>query len=636
MMTEDYLRKLEPLLPSRVRSWRAILAVADPPTRALLEQHIALVAHQRLHNPHDLFLSLPPRERAKGTVQLGTIRYDGPQWPFGISTDELLQHVAIFGRSGAGKTNILFHLLEQLTKHDIPFVFLDWKRTGRHLLPRLRARVYVYTPGRSLAPLPFNPFLPPPGLESRVYAQHVVDVLGAAYTLGDGAKSLLHKALHACNEEQDISPQGLLDYVRAVPDQERVRGWKISAIRALESLIATTIITTKASQERMVKALLEQYTIIELDGLSPSTKAFLLPLLCLWIYHARLGAPSREQLRLVVVVEEAHHVLYAHQHQLETTMEMLLRQCREIGIGMIVIDQHPHLLSSAAVGNTYTSITLNLKDPKDLNKAARISLLRSEDAHHLSTLPVGRGVVKLQDRWRQPFLVDFPHVPIDKGVVSDDLLRAYLGGMTALSALAQSDNNDLVSLGRPRHEDEAQLLNDIALYPDDGVDTRYRRLGMSADKGTRIKRRLLALGLIQEQHVPLGRTRRTLLRLTPRAESLPAGQHRHESIAHEYWKRTYADHFRRQDYTVEIEASRPAGGRVDVLATRESERIAIEIETGNSDTVENVRKDLLSGYTRVLVVATTQEAWVRVWHSLRRAGLVLPQISVVLRDRPQA
>jgi hypothetical protein len=565
------------------------------------------------------------------------VRYEEPKWPVGLRADELVQHLAIFGRSGAGKTNVLFHLLMQLAERKVPFVFLDWKRTGRHLIPLLARRVQVYTPGRRLAPFPFNPFLSPPGLETRVYAHHVIDVLAHAYTLGDGAMSLIHKALEACEAaREEPTPTRVLAVLRAVPEGERVRGWKISAVRALESVERAEMGSDRASHVRMVAALLDGHTIIELDGLAPSTRAFLLPLVCLWTYYQRLGARERERLALVFVVEEAHHVLYARPRGHETVMEMLMRQCRELGIGMIVVDQHPSLLSPAALGNTYASITLNLKDPTDIAKAAKLSLLNPDDAHHLSTLPIGRGVVKLQDRWRQPFLVDFPHVALDKGSMSDERLHAYLDGKLTLSASPPPRAPDPSRLGHSRPADEARFLDDVRAHPDDGVDARYHRLGLSADAGTRLKRHLLALGLVQEARVAIGRTRRMLVRLTLSAREI-AGQDdgvRRESLAHEFWKRHYAEQYRARGYHVAIEAPRPAaiGGRVDVLATKTGESVAIEIETGKSDAIENVRRDLLAGYACVVVITTTPRAWVRVWRALERAGLAyLPQVRVTTR-----
>lgn len=53
--------------------------------------------------------------------------------------------------------------------------------------------------------------------------------------------------------------------------------------------------------------------------------------------------------------------------------------------------------------------------------------LRRAPSGHAARRP---RVVKLQDRWHKPFLVDFPHVPVSKGSVSDERLRTYLDGKT--------------------------------------------------------------------------------------------------------------------------------------------------------------------------------------------------------------
>jgi hypothetical protein len=62
--------------------------------------------------------------------------------------------------------------------------------------------------------------------------------------------------------------------------------------------------------------------------------------------------------------------------------------------------------------------------------------------------------------------------------------------------------------------------------------------------------------------------------------------------------------------------------------------IAIEIETGKSDVVWNVKQDLLSRFSTVLVVATDEGALDRVERQLAKAGLIVPKrINVVLRDQ---
>ena len=171
MELDRLLDKLDPLLPDQVKQWRRSLPVVDESVRKLLERQIQVVAARELGEVRRQFLlPPPPKNRARGELKLGMIQYGRLQWPAGLSRAELLQNLAVYGRSGAGKTNVVFHLLLQLVEQQIPFLFLDWKRTGRHLLPLFKKQVHVYTPGRSLLPFPFNPFLVPPGMERQTWS----------------------------------------------------------------------------------------------------------------------------------------------------------------------------------------------------------------------------------------------------------------------------------------------------------------------------------------------------------------------------------------------------------------------------------------------------------------------------------
>ena len=106
------------------------------------------------------------------------------------------------------------------------------------------------------------------------------------------------------------------------------------------------------------------------------------------------------------------------------------------------------------------------------------------------------------------------------------------------------------------------------------------------------------------------------------------------SLVHEYWKRYYARLFEESGYRVELEAPRQRGtGRVDVLATNASESVGIEVETGKSDVVWNVKQDLLAAFDRVIVVATDESALRKVEEQLAQAGLIIPtRVEIVLRD----
>ena len=649
MNIEKIAAKLRPLMPKKVDHWMQARELVDPDLKTLIEKQIISMAYKSFGDFHNkILLSLPPEDIAKGSINLGTILYDKEKWPLGLTYGEVIQNAAILGRSGAGKTNVTFHILSQLLEKKIPFVFMDWKRTVRHLIPNFKDKLNIYTPGRALSKFPFNPFVVPPGIESNVYVNQLVDVMSQAFTLGDGSRSILRKAIAALYGKGNICPTAgdIITELEKVPDAGRMGGWKVTAMRALESLeFAELSSNDTISQQQLAEKMLHENTVIELDALAQESKKFLIPLLCLWLYYVRLKAPEREKLKLVIFIEEAHHVLHKRsQTANETILEMLFRQCRELGIGIIVIDQHPHLLSSAAMGNTYTSIFLNQKDPSDINKAAAVSLLDTDEKNYFSMLPVGQAIIKLQDRWTRPVLVRFPLMNVKKGAITDDILARYsainkakgTGSGRKTSMLTEFQQVPRIPLyDIPLEQPAFVFLEDVVSYPDDGVKTRYGRLGLSAGTGNRVKDQLLDQGWLEDELVEIGRTRKVLLRLTPRARealNLGSSEPQHGSIIHTWWKRFYAQRFREQGYKVCLEAPRKSGN-VDVLALKDGKRIAIEIETGKSNFIRNVQQDLAAKYNKIMVVATDKSAFGKIERGLAQADLLIAgRVEIILRD----
>jgi len=114
------------------------------------------------------------------------------------------------------------------------------------------------------------------------------------------------------------------------------------------------------------------------------------------------------------------------------------------------------------------------------------------------------------------------------------------------------------------------------------------------------------------------------------ALGLDTSEPQHGSIIHEYWKRFYAQRFREQGYNVEFEVSRQSG-RVDIVAQKDSERIAIEIETGKSDFVRNIQQDLAAKYNKILIIATNKLAFKKIEKKLAQAGLLIAgRVDIVL------
>lgn len=168
-----------------------------------------------------------------------------------------------------------------------------------------------------------------------------------------------------------------------------------------------------------------------------------------------------------------------------------------------------------------------------------------------------------------------------------------------------------------------ELLRDVFQHPEDGVRKRYARLGLSMQKGGELKEELLVAGWVLAKLVPVGRTRRLVLAPTRHARRMLGSVESSSwaSIEHQFWQHYWAARLRRRGYQVTVEGRR-AGGRVDVLAQSARHRVAVEIETGKSDAVRNVRNCLQSRFDTVLVVATTESAKRRVAAQLDRAGLL--------------
>ncbi len=242
---------------------------------------------------------------------------------------------------------------------------------------------------------------------------------------------LVRKVLIRCysEAEEGRTPtiEQILEAIEGSPVEGRASGWRQTAQRAIESLSFAQFSTEVGDQQEFARNLLRTNTIIEMDALPENARKFLVTILSQWIYFVQMQTRYREELQMVIVVEEAHHVLHKRTGaSKELALETLLRLCRELGIGYVLVDQQPTLASSSALGNCYTTIMMAQKTPADVSMAAGLSMIDSSQKDIFQKLPVGHAVVKMADRWREPFLVRIPLVDLDKGSVDDQNLKNYL------------------------------------------------------------------------------------------------------------------------------------------------------------------------------------------------------------------
>ena len=78
-------KKLQPIMPNKVSSLMKSRELADPDLKALIEKQIISMAYKTFGDfRNKILLSLPPENKSKGQINIGTIVYDKEKWPFGI------------------------------------------------------------------------------------------------------------------------------------------------------------------------------------------------------------------------------------------------------------------------------------------------------------------------------------------------------------------------------------------------------------------------------------------------------------------------------------------------------------------------------------------------------------------------
>lgn len=536
-MFQDRCRALRPLLGKQADAFWTAYLFQNEQGKCDLEDQIELLVNAKLNgdveNTAPIFHP-PSPEKAAGGIPLGSVHYNGQDMhPFGITETEASQHISICGRSGSGKSNTAYVLARNLTLAGIPWLCLDWKQSWRRLrnVPGLES-LRVFTVGRDVAPLRINPLIPPAGIDPKNWLRAVVDLILKAYFCGDGVGYLLVTILdelytkhgvYTGNVERYPTFHDVMARLKTMPAAGRVSLWLSSAIRAVHALCFGSMDgIVNAGTNISMDDLLGSPAVLELEALGHADKLFVSELLMLQIYTHRLLKNERNQLKHILIIEEAHHLLSRmgqRSGQPSSIVEMIFREIRELSEGIAFLDQMPSEISRTALANTYTTVAMNLKGKQDVATMSAAMLLRDDQAFALGTMPVGNAIVKLQGRTPEPFMIHIPEMIIPPDPVTDDIISEAMARYISMPSNGIPDNEIHTGENPALSMAEKSFLQDVALLPDSGVAARYRRLSVSCRQGEKIRHSLLDLGLIEEAEKlsPTGKTR--IIRLTEKGKS---------------------------------------------------------------------------------------------------------------------
>ncbi len=409
---KDLCRRLQPILGKKIdRLWQVYMIEDSAAAKAEIEQMLELMAARHLGSgfapDHACFVPPNSSTAGIGDIALGTVTNGSTDlYPLSIPTGRLREHILVAGRSGSGKTNSLFILLEEILKQDIHILALDWKRGYRDLCafyPQLR----VYTIGRDIAPFRFNPLIPPVGCEPGVWIKLIVDVIAGAYLGGEGVISLLIAGLDKLYRDLGIydghvdrwpTIKDLLAWLRSAKLKGRAAMWQASTERILLALCYGEFGKVLDTQDNCAMAtLLDQDVIMEMDGLSGNTDRIMFSeALTLYLYRLRLARGPQKQLTNMIVIEEAHNLLHKKASEgRESVLESSIRMIRQYGIGYVFVDQSASLLSQVAFANCFLMLALSQKLKADVQTMAGAMNLTDEQKQALNTLERGTAVAVL-------------------------------------------------------------------------------------------------------------------------------------------------------------------------------------------------------------------------------------------------
>jgi len=652
MDIEGLCRKLKPIIGSKADElWYTWLA-SDLQERKDLEIEIQMIAEKVLkHGPlEDKVILLPPpsEEQAKGDFILGNVIYrDKKLYPLHLNEEDFIKQIGIFSITGGGKTNVGMLLALQLLQKKIPFMAIDWKRQWRSILslndfPNIED-VLVYTIGRDIIPFLWNPFRPPPNIDHKTWISVIAECLEKSHLGGLGVADFfirIYEGLFA--ERKDENYPNFYDGLRELQNI-KVGGreflWWQSAKRIFKSFtFGPASKSFNARKPIKLEELLEKPVILELDQEMPKPlRIFFQELVIRFIHLYRLGQGESDKLRHVLFLEEIHNLFQVTKYERGKmdSLENVYREIRSFGQGLVSITQHCSLLPVHILGNSHTLIFLALQHQDDIEAARKALFLSRDDEVYLNMLKTGQGIVKVMERIN-PCLAQFLYVPIKKGEITDGWLqkRHDFSDFSGAHSTA-SEGSDDFSGGDKIEEVKSlksvkALLADIFQYPLSSLVNRYNRLGINPRLGNEYKKIIISEGLVAPKRLITRQTQVLLFELTQKGKSILKElgyevKDDNESLTHKFWKIKIAGYYKSRGFNTLVEEH--INGRPDIIVVNGSIQTAIEIETGSSDFMKNISRDL-KAFDETICIATDKEVEEEIKQCLNENSLVNDKLKI--------
>jgi len=382
-----------------------------------------------------------------------------------LSSKSLTSHAFITGSTGAGKSNAVYQILDEVLNEGIKFLVIEPTKGEYKNVFGSREDVNVYgTNPRLNELLRINPFSFPSEIHVLEHIDRIVEIFNVCWPMYAAMPAVLKDAIEksyedcgwnlteSTNRYDDSYYPRFADIERNVKqiidaseyDAENKGAYKGSLLTRLHSLTNGLNGMIFCDDEIGSDMLFESNTIVDLSRVGSSeTKSLIMGILVLKLQEYRISSAEgmNSNLKHVTVLEEAHHILKrtsTEQNQeganlLGKSVEMIanaIAEMRTYGEGFIIADQSPGLLDMAAIRNTNTKIIMRLPDKGDRELVGYAANLDDDQIKELAKLPCGVAAV-YQNEWVQPVLCkvklydaetdDYSYVPEHNDVNTDSI-----------------------------------------------------------------------------------------------------------------------------------------------------------------------------------------------------------------------
>jgi hypothetical protein len=443
---EEICNKLRPIFGKKIDEIYFRYTVADGREEQEDIAHILEALYQKnlkLLLDKGVLLEPPREEIIDGDYNLATISYAGKKlYPFTLREKDWQRHICITGMSGSGKTTFAFQIIEELNKKNKKFLIFDWKKSFRPLLAEI-PDLLAFTVGdeRTTNLFKTNINRPPKGVAPKEWIITLADMLTESFLASFGVHKVLLETLDEAFKEWGIYNGSdnfptwnhikwrLEEKLKKNTGNSREGGWLESCLR-----IATVLtfgefgktLNYKGDNAISVEDILNKKVLMELNSLGNVEKKFFCEYLLTYIYKLKKARQNVFDAKFdhAILVDEAHNIFLKKPTNFsnESVTDMIYREMREYGTSLICLDQHISKISDTVKGNSACTIAFQQQLPEDIEDISAIMQLR-EKRHFFPQLKVGTAIVKLSERYTQPFLVDVPFSETRKKRVTNEEVK---------------------------------------------------------------------------------------------------------------------------------------------------------------------------------------------------------------------